>query len=257
MYVDYHSTCLYVDYHSTCLYVDYHSTCLYVDYHSTCLYVDYHSTCLYVDYHSTCLYVDYHSTCLYVDYHSTCLYVDYHSTCLYVDYHSTCLYVDYHSTCLNSFYGKVLRIDVTSGQQDFTEKESGVAKLYAIPKTNPFMNDPIARPELYALGVRNMWGCSQDSVHKKGTGRIFCAETGTNKFDEINLIQSGMNYGWNVRQGTACQMSNTAECRPLDYVLLRSRVLVVIKENQKDVAVGNDVHDDDGEEENYSLNFQT
>ncbi|KAK0059771.1 HHIP-like protein 1, partial [Biomphalaria pfeifferi] len=117
----------------------------------------------------------------------------------------------------NSFHGKVLRLDVTSGQQDFTEKESGTAKLYGIPGTNPFINSTIARPEIYALGIRNMWGCSQDTVNKKGgTGRIFCAETGINKFDEINLIEAGANYGWNVRQGTACQMTNVAECRPLE-----------------------------------------
>ncbi|CAL1540351.1 unnamed protein product, partial [Lymnaea stagnalis] len=101
----------------------------------------------------------------------------------------------------NSFYGKVMRIDVNGGQ-DFTEGDSGIAKLYGIPGSNPFVNDSIARPELFALGFRNMWGCSQDSARRRGgSGRIFCAETGTNKFDEINVIQSGMNYGWNIRQG--------------------------------------------------------
>ncbi|XP_059173124.1 HHIP-like protein 2 [Physella acuta] len=116
----------------------------------------------------------------------------------------------------NSFHGKVLRIDVNDGQ-DFTEGESSVAKLYGVPSSNPFYNYTIARPEIFAIGFRNVWGCSQDSVLRTGgTGRIFCAETGTNKYDEINLIQSGRNYGWNIRQGSECHMTNPAECSPLE-----------------------------------------
>lgn len=46
--------------------------------------------------------------------------------------------------------GKVLRIDVDSGNP------------YSIPPDNPFVNDPDARPEIYAYGVRNMWRADVD-----------------------------------------------------------------------------------------------
>ncbi|KAK3784635.1 hypothetical protein RRG08_003442 [Elysia crispata] len=112
-----------------------------------------------------------------------------------------------------TFYGKVLRIDV-SGSQDFPEGDSAVAKLYSVPKDNPFVSEPAtALPEVWALGFRNMWGCSQDSM-PGGTGKIFCAETGTDKFDEINIIEKGKNYGWNVKEGSACH-GKTA-CGPIE-----------------------------------------
>ncbi|GFN87020.1 hhip-like protein 1 [Plakobranchus ocellatus] len=111
-----------------------------------------------------------------------------------------------------TFYGKVLRLDV-SGSQDFPAGHSAVAKMYSVPKDNPFLNDATALPEVWALGFRNMWGCSQDS-RPGGSGKIFCAETGTNQFDEINVIERGKNYGWNVKEGNACR--NSGPCGPIE-----------------------------------------
>ncbi|KAK1339483.1 hypothetical protein QTO34_020166 [Cnephaeus nilssonii] len=53
----------------------------------------------------------------------------------------------------SALLGKVLRIDV-----DRTERDPP----YRVPPDNPFVGDPDARPEVYALGVRNMWRCSFD-----------------------------------------------------------------------------------------------
>lgn len=79
--------------------------------------------------------------------------------------------------------------------------------LYRIPPDNPFVNDPGARPEVYALGVRNMWRCSfdrGDPMSGTGRGRLFCGDVGQNKYEEVDLVESGRNYGWRAREGFEC-----------------------------------------------------
>ena len=75
---------------------------------------------------------------------------------------------------LNSLSGKILRIN-----------DDGT-----IPDDNPFPNSPI-----YSLGHRNPQGMTWDN-----DGNLFVAEFGPEKNDEINLIQSGKNYGWPEQQ---------------------------------------------------------
>jgi len=100
----------------------------------------------------------------------------------------------YRSTLL----GKVLRIDVNNNDR---------GPLYQIPPDNPFVNDPKARPEIYAYGVRNMWRCSFDRGEpqtKEGKGRLFCGDVGQNKYEEIDIVEKGKNYGWRAREGFSC-----------------------------------------------------
>lgn len=98
----------------------------------------------------------------------------------------------------SALLGKVLRIDVD-------RKERGL--LYGIPPDNPFVDDPGARPEVYALGVRNMWRCSfdrGDPMSGTGRGRLFCGDVGQNKYEEVDLVERGRNYGWRAREGFEC-----------------------------------------------------
>uniref|UniRef100_A0A2K5DCK6 HHIP like 1 n=1 Tax=Aotus nancymaae TaxID=37293 RepID=A0A2K5DCK6_AOTNA len=98
----------------------------------------------------------------------------------------------------SALLGKVLRIDVD-------RKERGLP--YGIPPDNPFLGDPAARPEVYALGVRNMWRCSFDRGDPKsgaGRGRLFCGDVGQNKYEEVDLVERGGNYGWRAREGFQC-----------------------------------------------------
>lgn len=68
---------------------------------------------------------------------------------------------------------------------------------YAIPPDNPFRNRPGARPEIWAVGFREIWRHCFDPV----TGDLYAAEVGQNRFEEIILVRRGENYGWNVMEG--------------------------------------------------------
>ena len=88
--------------------------------------------------------------------------------------------------------GKILRIDVnaTSGGRN-----------YAIPSTNPFyQNDSLYSEEIYAYGLRNPWRISFDSM----TGRLWAADVGQDVWEEVDIIELGMNYGWRITEGMHC-----------------------------------------------------
>ena len=42
-----------------------------------------------------------------------------------------------------------------------------------------------------------------------GEGRIICGDTGEDKFEEINILERGGNYGWNAREGFHCYDTET------------------------------------------------
>ncbi|MCD4713415.1 MAG: PQQ-dependent sugar dehydrogenase [Clostridiales bacterium] len=89
-----------------------------------------------------------------------------------------------------SYLGKILRIDV-----DNTEGELA----YAIPEDNPFNNGESENlREVYAYGLRNPWRFSFDELR----ALLITADVGQNKMEEINLIENGGNYGWNIMEGT-------------------------------------------------------
>ncbi|XP_026370906.1 HHIP-like protein 1 [Ursus maritimus] len=113
----------------------------------------------------------------------------------------------------SALLGKVLRIDVDRNER---------GPLYRIPRDNPFVDDPAARPEVYALGVRNMWRCSfdrGDPATGAGRGRLFCGDVGQNKFEEVDLVERGRNYGWRAREGYECYDRKLCANASLDDVL--------------------------------------
>lgn len=73
----------------------------------------------------------------------------------------------------------------------------------SIPPDNPFVATPDARPAIWALGLRNPFRFTIDSL----TGRILIGNVGGNSgssWEEINVGLSGANYGWPNQEGSRC-----------------------------------------------------
>ena len=92
---------------------------------------------------------------------------------------------------LGTLLGSILRIDVSA--LDSTGS-------YAVPADNPFVGHSGARPEIWAYGLRNPWRFSFD----RATGELWTADVGQNRFEEVDIIRPGLNYGWNIMEGEEC-----------------------------------------------------
>jgi glucose/arabinose dehydrogenase len=92
-----------------------------------------------------------------------------------------------------SLYGKLLRIDVDSAQP------------YAIPPSNPFVDQPGARPEIWSYGFRNPWRFSFDRT----TGDLWVDMQPASS-------HGGENYGWPYFEGAQCMIPE--HCQDASFV---------------------------------------
>ena len=90
--------------------------------------------------------------------------------------------------------GSILRIDVDTPPQ-------GQA-AYSIPINNPYSDNGLGLPELWAIGLRNVWRFSFD----RATGDLYLADVGQDQWEEVDFqaagFSGGANYGWNRYEGT-------------------------------------------------------
>jgi glucose/arabinose dehydrogenase len=93
---------------------------------------------------------------------------------------------------LKTLLGKMLRIE---------PRPSG-SKPYGIPPDNPFVGRRGARPEIWALGLRNPWRYAFD----RDTGDLWIGDVGQDTVEEVDRqpagSKEGLNYGWNRLEGT-------------------------------------------------------
>lgn len=97
---------------------------------------------------------------------------------------------------LGTLLGAMLRLRVGPG-----------IETYEVPPDNPHVGEAGARPEIWAHGLRNPWRCSFD----RQTGALWCGDVGQDEIEEIDLVERGGNYGWNLREGTHVYRRGEAE----------------------------------------------
>lgn len=81
-----------------------------------------------------------------------------------------------HAQSLRDDLGKIVRLNADG----------------SIPRDNPFVGRPEARPEIFSLGHRNPEGLAFNPA----TGVLWEQEHGAKGGDEVNVIRPGRNYGW-------------------------------------------------------------
>lgn len=74
----------------------------------------------------------------------------------------------------------------------------------SIPSDNPFDASPV-----FATGFRNVFGMALNPE----SGKLFAADNGPDCNDEIDLVQSGGNYGW--REGQPCDDQDDSFISPV------------------------------------------
>ena len=90
-----------------------------------------------------------------------------------------------HAQDLGNWFGSLLRIDPDAGAQ------------FKASKNNPYTGVRRAQPQIWAFGFRDLKRFSFDRV----TGHCWGGDVGEGLWQEINIINRGGNYGWNIREG--------------------------------------------------------
>lgn len=108
---------------------------------------------------------------------------------------------------LANILGKILRIDPLP--PELTDDDVGPVSAndqYRIPADNPFA-DGGGLPEIFAYGLRNPYRFSFDPQ----TGQLFAGDVGQANIEEVDIIVSGGNYGWPLKEGTFAFNRETGE----------------------------------------------
>lgn len=93
-----------------------------------------------------------------------------------------------HGQNLSLLRGKIMRVDVDHGSN---------GAPYVVPADNPFVGRAGVRPEIWAYGFREPWRFSFDPV----TRELWVGDVGQDRYEEVDIVRRGENYGWNVYEG--------------------------------------------------------
>lgn len=99
---------------------------------------------------------------------------------------------------INTIHGSIVRIDPLDPTLTADSPDASSANgAYRVPADNPFIGvDGV--DEIYAYGFRNPYRFSFD----RRSGALIVADVGQGHIEEINFVQRGGNYGWNLKEGT-------------------------------------------------------
>lgn len=84
--------------------------------------------------------------------------------------------------------GSILRLDVDDRSPN---------RGYSVPDDNPLVGED-GLDEQYAWGFRNPWRLAFDGDD------LYGGDVGQNRYEEVDLVEKGGNYGWNVKEATHC-----------------------------------------------------
>jgi uncharacterized repeat protein (TIGR03806 family) len=92
-----------------------------------------------------------------------------------------------HGQSRDGFFSKIHRIDVDHAEH---------GRPYAIPAGNPFKNGG-GQDTTFAMGLRNPFRFSID----RATNQLWVGDVGADRYEEIDVVNAGGNYGWPCREG--------------------------------------------------------
>lgn len=84
--------------------------------------------------------------------------------------------------------GSILRLDVDDRSPN---------RGYSVPEDNPLVGED-GLDEQYAWGLRNPWRLAFDGED------LYAGDVGQQQYEEVDLVEKGGNYGWNVKEATHC-----------------------------------------------------
>ncbi|XP_075514072.1 HIPL1 protein-like isoform X2 [Primulina tabacum] len=95
-----------------------------------------------------------------------------------------------------SLLGKIMRFDIDKTPSSDEVNDLDLWGNYSIPVDNPYAKGKRLAKEIWAMGFRNPWRCSFDSIRPS---YFLCADVG--QYEEVDLITKEGNYGWRVYEG--------------------------------------------------------
>ena len=117
---------------------------------------------------------------------------------------------DGHGQERNDLLGSILRLDVSA------------ATGYTVPAGNPLVGVAGTRGELWNWGLRNPWRFSFD----RSSGDLYIGDVGQGQREEIDVATAasgggkGVNYGWNIMEGTRCYNASSCDMTGLTLPVL-------------------------------------
>ncbi|HUP55464.1 MAG TPA: PQQ-dependent sugar dehydrogenase, partial [Methylomirabilota bacterium] len=112
---------------------------------------------------------------------------------------------------LDTLLAKILRIDIDA-------RSASVEPQYTIPADNPFVDTGGARQEIWLTGLRNPWRLRFDRT----TGDLWIGDVGQNEREEVDVARAGvggLDFGWNVMEGSSCFRDGGDDCLSPEFTL--------------------------------------